>query len=49
MHKRDQAKRDAAVPFPMLPVGYPHGTKSQARLEGEIDHNIAYNGFVGWS
>ena len=38
---------DPEILFRMLLVGYLHGIKSEARLEEEINYNIAYKWFCG--
>lgn len=39
---------DPEVIFRMLIVGYLYGIKSEARLEEEINYNMAYNGSADW-
>ena len=43
----DRSTVDPEILFRMLFVGYPYGIKSEARLEDEINYNIAYKWFYG--
>ena len=44
---RDSPAIDPEILFRMLLVGYLYGIKSEARLEEEINYNIAYKWFCG--